>query len=321
MRALIVILALASWGCQKTTPEAPEPAPQTSGAIKAPATRASDAAKAPPAAPKADPVTGAAELVPGPEAHGSLLTEAKTYFLAGKLDEAEPYFAQLAGMSPVSSEVVTATIALGDIYAQTNRAQVAMKLYEDLLARVPNIPMVYLVVGRAYAGQEAFGQAIGAYQKALSYQPGFVFLHKEIGQMQAQLGKPEDAAETLLKYERAIYQLAKDLEAHGKTPLEERINIIDVFSMVEDDRVTQSLVLVLTQDPAGDARQAAAKVLGEVLAVSAREPLKKASMLDSEEEVRQAAKAALEAMKGIASPGVGDSPAPRRVDSPAKLPE
>lgn len=259
-------------------------------------------------------------LGPGTEEQQQLLVRAKAAYLNNQLSRAEPIFRQLAESSPVSSPQVSAAIALGDIYTATNRESKALELYGRLLERTGPLPEVYLVLGRTHVKQGRTEEAIAAYEKALEAQPLYLFLYVELGQLHAQRGDNEKSARALLEYERKVYALAKEVKDFENTPLEERLNIIDVFSLIEDDKGTQTLLEVLARDPDFEARAAAARTLGEVRAVSARPALEAVLANDASDEVRAAARASLKKLEGIEEPGVDDVTGPTFVQDGAKTP-
>ena len=258
-------------------------------------------------------------LGPGSEVQQEAMIKAKVLYLDGKLSEAEPVFAAIAKSEPVSSPQVSAAIALGDIYTETGRPEKALEVYDDLLERVGEIGEVHLAVGRAYASQQQTDRAIKAYHKALEISPTYIFLWVELGQLYSQKGDTKKSTEMLLEYEKQVYAIAKALEDPEGTSLQERMHLIDVLSFVEDDKGTETLLVVATSDPAFEARAAASRALGEVRAVSARPILEKIAAKDGSDEVRAAAKDALDKMKGIATPGQGDVTSPTFVEDPDKL--
>ena len=177
------------------------------------------------------------------------------------------------------------------------------------------------MVGRIHRDRGRLDEAIAAYERTLEIQPLYVFLWVELGQLRAQQGDTEASAQAMLTYERKVYALAKELGATEQTALADRLQIIDVFSLVEDDRATQALLEVLREDPAFEARAAAARALGDVQSVAARPTLETIAASDPSDRVRAAARAALQKLEGIEAPGEGDVAAPTRVEGRDELPE
>lgn len=308
---LCVLLALA--GCEK----APERA--SSAATTTARSTAAHTAPAQAAQPAAGAVEAPGELGPGSPLQQDGMVKAKILYLNNKLEEAEPLFKALAESEPVSSPQVSAAIALGDIYTSTGRPEQALALYDELLERVGELAEVHLVVGRAYVELEQDEKALKAYREVLKLQPSYVFLWVEMGQLLAKQGKAQESTQALLTYEKRIYAMSSQLTHPGEVGLEERLHLIDMFSFVQDDKVTQTLLTVASSDPDFEARAAASRALGSVMAVSARPVLEEIARGDGSGEVREAAREALEVMKGVESPGEGDVAAPTFVDDPEEL--
>lgn len=261
------------------------------------------------------------QLGPGTRAQQQLLVRAKSRFLNHDIAGAEPLFEELAGSSPISSPQVSAALALGSIYESSERSDEALALYRSLLDRVGPIPEVNLMVGRAFAAQGSTKEALSAFERVLEVQPLYIFLWVEIGQLHASSGDKEKGAEALLNYERKLYTMADQVRAPDQIKVEDRLQIIEVFSFIEDDKVTMTLIEVLAKDPESDVRAAAARAIGETMAVSARPALQERQKVEQSDLVQRAIRDALAQLAGIAEPGVGDVASPTFVNDESELPE
>lgn len=267
--------------------------------------------KAPEAA-QAEPQKANA-LDPGTEAQQELLVRAKALFLGNRLTAAAPLFEELAKSEPLSGPVVSATIALGDIYAQEGKNEQALALYESLLKRDVQVAEVFLVVARAYQRLDKPKEAIYAYEQALRLQPYYIFIHAELGAIYAGQGQNEDSAKAYLAYEARVYELAKQLEDPKSTTPSQRLDISDTFSYLEDDRVTQALLKAAKSDPETLVRVRAVRALGENKAVAALPELKALYTQEKDHEVSKALGESIKVLEGI-KPAPDDAAAPTVVE-------
>jgi tetratricopeptide (TPR) repeat protein len=264
------------------------------GKEDAPAKPAQTAAqKAPEEKPpeEVEPVHG--PLEPGTKAQQNALAKAKVFYLKGDFEQAEVLFEALTRSLPISSEVVSAGLALGDIYTKQGRDEDAIELYTFILERAPDTPEVHLVVGRAHAAAGRRDLAVASFGKALELQPSYLFLWVELGQLHAARGEQEESAKAFVKYEQEIARLSAILEGGEAEAIEDRVEIVDILSFVEDERAVAALVKALSEDPSEAVRARAARALADSYALSAREPLERARAKDPSEAVRGAATAAL----------------------------
>ena len=263
------------------------------GKEKQPAKPAVTAAqKAPEKTPeKVEPVHG--PLKPGNQAQQNALAKAKVFYLKGDDEQAEVLFEALTRSLPISSEVVSAGLALGDIYTRQGRDEDAIEIYTFILERAPDTPEVHLAVGRKHAGAGRRDLAVASFEKALELQPSFLFLWVELGQLHAARGEQEASAKAFVTYEQELVRLTKILEGGDAEALEDRVEIVDILSFVEDERAVAALVNALSKDPNEAVRARAARALADSYALSAREPLELARAKDPSEAVRGAATAAL----------------------------
>ena len=240
---------------------------------------------------KIEPVHG--PLKPGSQAQQNALAKAKSFYLKGDDEQAEVLFEALTRSLPISSEAVSAGLALGDIYTRQGRDEDAIEMYAFILERAPDTPEVHLAVGRKHAGAGRRGLAVASFEKALELQPSFLFLWVELGQLHAARGEQEASAKAFVTYEQELARLTKILEGGDAEALEDRVEIVDILSFVEDERAVAALVHALSKDPNEAVRARAARALADSYALSAREQLELARAKDPSEAVRGAATAAL----------------------------
>lgn len=257
-------------------------------------------------------------LGPGTEEQQVKLTLAKAAFLTDQYELAEQLFLELIAMEPISAATVSGAIALGQIYMETDRRGKALELYEGFARRAGDIAELNLVLARTYAAIGESQKALEGYEKALALEPEFVFVLPEIGALHAQAGRQEDAAAAFYRYEQRIYALAKKLE-NFSTPDQERLQIVDTFSFLHDDRATEALIKAL-QDPHPRIRLAAVVALGELNVTAARGALETSAVDDGDMQVRMAARGALEGLRDEPS-GVVDPIRPTVVQDEKDLPQ
>ncbi len=261
----------------------------------------------------------------GSRAQQELMTRAKKAFLNNDVQRAEELFSELAETRPISGPQVSGVIALAQIYNESERPEKALELYEGLEEHVEDVPEVQLVIARALAEQGETERAIEVYEKVLEIQPDFVFAHVELAELHGELGDQEKASKALYRYETRVYKMAETLES-PKTSAADRINILDVFSLVNDDRAIAAVVEVLSADEPA-VRQKAATVLGEIGAPEAKEPLRLLIAREEHPGVRTAAQEAVDEIDALGAPdadGKGDGEAqigPKVVDDKDELPE
>ncbi len=264
----------------------------------------------------ADPISDG--LGEGTQEQQTMLIQAKTAFLTNDYETAEGFFRHLANSEPISGPTVTATLALGQIYTESDRKDEALTLYKSLVEDVPDVAEVQLVVARAYASVGESTAAMRAFEKTLELQPDFVFIHVELGNLFIQAGRNDDAAAAFLKYEQRIYAMASALE-NPKTPDDERLQIVENFGLITDDRATEATVVALV-DKHPQIRLVAAANLGELNVTAAIGILEKMSIEDPDMQVRMTARASVNQLKK-APQDPGSTLAPRHVESAEDLPK
>jgi tetratricopeptide (TPR) repeat protein len=253
----------------------------------------------------------------GSDKQRELMARAKKAFLTEQIGRAEALFEELAGTEPVSGPQVSGVIALAQIYNETDRANEAIALYDSLADRVDEVAEIQLVIARAYDDLGESTRAINAYKRLLDIQPDYVFAWLELGKLYSGAGREEEATKALYTYEKRVYSLAKKLESADTKPAE-RIHILDVFSLVSDDRATEATVKALGAD-VPQIRQKAATTLGESGSAEAKKVLEYASINDPHLGVRMAAKDALKRLEK-AGPADDGRLGPSFVDDEKQIP-
>ncbi len=264
----------------------------------------------------ADPISDG--LGEGTPEQQTMLIQAKTAFLTNDYETAEGFFRHLANSEPISGPTVTAMLALGQIYTESDRKDEALSLYKSLVEDVPNVAEVQLVVARAYATVGESTAAMRAFEKTLELQPDFVFVHAELGNLFLQAGRNDDAAAAFLKYEQRIYAMAKALET-PETPDAERLQIVENFGLITDDRATEATVVALA-DKHPQVRLVAAANLGDLNVTAALGILEKMAVEDPDMQVRMTARASVNQLKN-APQDPSSTLAPKRVESAEALPK
>lgn len=316
-KRLILILALSvlpAIGCQRKQAPPPEPEPQEAARPSektAEPTKAGDTLQVPQEAPKPPASDG---LGPGTEAQQQLLIQAKTAFLREDWDAAEVAFEKLTKTGDLSGPQVTAYIALGQIYRESDRVEQARGLFEELVNKAPNIAEVHFVLARTYAEQGEATKAIKAYEKTITLQHDYLQAMVELAGLYTTAGRKEEGERLFYKYEKRIHELAKKLE-DKELPPEEQLRLLDIFSFVDDDRANQAISTALfSQDPFVRERAIWLCVDNQVGGVKGT--LQNLADLDPDRRVRASAVEALRMLEDV--PEVGHKP--KFVKSKKELP-
>lgn len=256
-----------------------------------------DDATRPDASPAAATNRHVADLPEGTDDQQARLIEGRTAFLNNRYEEAAEIFEPLALDEPVSTQTVSAAVALGQIYLETGRSQQALELFEQLEDHVEDIPEVLLVLARTYESLDHPRRAVDTYEKAFRQKPDYVFILPEMAQILIREGDEERAAQVLVDYEANITELVNHLEDTDDTSEAERLWIVDIFSMVSDERAHQALETALRDDPSDTVRAQAAVALGDSAAFDSRELLEQTAVDDQSEPVRRGARQALDTLR------------------------
>lgn len=306
MKRLLLAALLVSCVAACERKEAP-PEPPAPDAATEPATATARTKQVEVEVVRAPPKDG---LGPGTEAQQQLLVKAKAAFLRENWEEAEKYFRELTETGPISGPQVTAFIALGSIYNDSERGEEAKALYETLAKKAPNIPEVHFVLARTLAEQGDTTRAMRAYQRTVQLQPDYLQALVELAGLYAKSGRKEDAEKLFYDYEKKVYSLAGKLE-NPATPTPEKLRILDIFSFVDDDRANQAIAKsILDPDPL--VRERVIWLAVDLDIASVRPKLEVLGTADPSRNVRLAAKEALRQLEG--GDTAGD--APKVVDEP-----
>lgn len=248
-------------------------------------------------------------LGPGTAEQQQLLVQAKSAFLNDQWDVAEKHFAKLTETGPISGPQVTAFIALGQIYIDSDRTEEAQALYERLQKKAPDVAEVHFVLARTLAEQGDTTKAMRAYEKTLKLQPDYLQAMVELGGLYAKSGRKEEGEKLFYRYEKKVYKLAEQLESK-KTPPEEKLYLLEIFSFVNDDRANEAIAnTVMDPDPA--VRERAIWLAVDLGLGAVRPKLKLLSENDPSRNVRMAAAEALEQLKDAPEAGAKPTIAPK----------
>lgn len=242
------------------------------------------------------PVAAPTKSLPeGTEEQLDLLSRARIAFIADYQEIAEEYFYELATSEPITGATVSAAIALGQIYVESGRAEEALKLMDDLQDHAGSLPEVLLVTGRVYAALHEPMRALQAYDRALQAQKDYIFLFVDMAELLFQIDEKERANQLLHRYESRLAELAQVLESPEETTAAQRLYVLDIFSMVDDDRAHAAIYRAL-DDPSPQVRQTSIVLLATFRIDEARERLRALAIDDPDEDVRRAARASLESL-------------------------
>lgn len=288
-RTLIVLLALAAFGCER------DPAPQTDEQLAVTDEQPTEPEPSTAAQEAPDAGTDEGAMGPGTEEQQQILVQAKSAFLNEQWDIAEQLFEKLTRTGPVSGPQVTAYIALGDIYNETDRTEQAEQLYTELREKAPDVPEVHFVLARTLAKQGETTKAMKAYEKTITMQPDYLQAMVELAGLYAKAGRKEEAERLFYKYEQKVYKLASALE-NPQAETEEKLRILEIFSFVDDDRANEAIAKMITdRDPA--VRERAIWLAVDLGLGAVRPNLEVLAANDPDRRVRLVAKEALGQLK------------------------
>lgn len=294
MRPFIAVLAVfAMSACEAKSPEAP---PETNSAtVPEPQTAQPQTAEIEIEVVRQEAPDNA--LGPGTEQQQQLLVRAKSAFLNEEWEEAETRFKELVGTEPVSGPLVTAYIALGSIYRDTDRLDEAHALYEELLGKAPEVPEVHFVLARTLAEQGESTRAIKSYERTIELQPEYLQAVVELGALYAKSGRAEEAEKVLHDYERKIYALSKELE-NKETPPERKLDLLELFGFIDDDRVNEAVVKNVL-DPNPEVRERAIWLAVDLKLGEIKPNLRVLADRDPSRRVQLAAREALRSLADV----------------------
>ena len=240
-------------------------------------------------------------LKPGTPRQKKLLSKAKKSFLVDDLEKAEPRFEKVIDTGPMTGTKASAYVALAQIYIQSNRPQEAIDLLNTMPEPGDEVVEARMVLARAYASADENKEAIDEYEAVIELQPNYIFVYPTLGGLYNEVGEKKKAAKLFLRYENKLESLSSALENPDSATLTNRINILDIFSAVRDERAVDAVEASL-EDPSARVRSKAAKTAADIEAVSLKSTLKKMAKEDSNEHVRRAVKAALQRLETVEMP-------------------
>ncbi|MCA9542080.1 MAG: HEAT repeat domain-containing protein [Myxococcales bacterium] len=196
-----------------------------------------------------------------------------------------------ASEGPASGLAISAQLAAAARLESENRPAEARALYDKLLEG-PGAQMaeVQFTAARAFAAGGDSARAIEGFRAALKLEADFLPAYPLLGALLVQAGKTELAAPLMFEYEKRIDALRKRL-ADPTAQLGDRLAVIDVFALIEDERATAALIEALKSDEphlrlsagdalANDAAPEALKALAEATMAEA-DPINKRALAAS----------------------------------------
>lgn len=241
-----------------------------------------------------------AELPEGTEEQQALLNEGRKAFLSDQYEEATEIFEELAFDEPVTSDTVSAAVALGQIYLETDRSDEALEMYDNLFEHVSHIPEVIFVIARVFDDLDEPMRALRAYDRAYELNNDYIFILPKMAEILLQDGDEERSGQLLYRYEQRVHQFSNLLESPDEVSEEHRIYVLDILAMLHDERSHRALTNALA-DPAPQIRADAATALGELAVSEAEDDLRTLATDDDSEAVRVAARHSLETLRNYQS--------------------
>jgi len=154
------------------------------------------------------------------------------YLSLGKLSEAEAELKKTILLSEQDSPYIAlSNHALGCIYAQLEKYEIAQKYFEEVVRLNPNFKNIYFNLGAAYYNQRKYAEAIEVFAKGIQKNSDDWEMYYLIGKSSSFLMDFENA----LKYNKKAFQLSNKLEVGltiGKTY--ELMNRIDKAKDIYD---------------------------------------------------------------------------------------
>ena len=293
---ICLMIALLILGCDRADDS---PSVTVSGAPAEPGPAPTDeAADEPEQAPDTQDMAQdhGADLPEGTSEQNSQFLEARTAFLTDDYERAEALFEELAFDEPVTGETVSAAIALGQIYVESDRQQEAIDLFTKLQDHVGDLPEVLLILARTYYELGQPDLALDAYDRAFERQGDYIFILPEMAKILLEQDQEDRATELLLYYEKRLELFVEKLEDPEQTSEEKRIYLVDIVGLLHDERAHEALEKAL-EDPSEQIRVEAATALGELAAFEAESALRRTATDDESEAVRLAARQAIQSLR------------------------
>lgn len=244
-RALMASMACcALLACQPKAPKAPEapagsrPVEASAAPTGAPAAPAADPTADPTAAP-ADP-TAAPAFDEGTAEQLQALERANAAHDRGDEATALAEYAR-AAEGPITGASISATLAAAELLNTTDRTAEARALYQRAAEQAPHMAEIRYAAGRFFAGTGESPLAEVELREAIRLQPDFLPSYPALAGVLSQSGQSQAAAPLLLTYEQRLAALMQRL-ANPDLPASVRTPVIDLFALIDDDRVTRALI-------------------------------------------------------------------------------
>lgn len=315
--ACATALALTCIGCKAD--EASAPPPPTPPTPEAPAPSAPAEPPAPSAAPGA---TGGQPASPAPVALGEgtpeqqqALERAHAALDAGDTAAALTAYTEAAD-GPITGTSVSALLAAAELYGALERPAEARSHFERAVEQAPEVAEIRFAAGRHYAGAGLAPLAATELREAIRLQPDFLPAYPALAGVLSQTGQGTAAAELLATYEVRLQQLTARL-ANAGMPDRARVDVIDLFALVDDDRVTHALISALTAQSA-HVRLAAADALTHDPAPEALTALAQAVEAERDPIARRALAASMMRAKATIEASLGQKAPPPPMPKPGQ---
>ncbi len=170
-----------------------------------------------------------------------LLVQAKSALLNQNWDAADGFFEKIVKTEPLSGEKVTAYIALANSYRDADKPKKAITLLKELDELGTKMAEVQFVLARAYSDMGETTAAIKAYEYTIKIQPEYLQAIVELAGNYLKAGRKEESEKMYYRYEKKIHNYSKILESDAATE-PEQLQVLDVFNMLDDDRVNTAIV-------------------------------------------------------------------------------
>lgn len=225
------------------------------------------------------------------------IDKANRALAAGDQSQALTHFVE-AFQGPTSGAGITGGIGAASMHEQAGRADEARKIYDELLEKVPEVAEIRFTAGRFFGSVGDKSRAIVEFRKVLEIQPDFLPAYPMLGALLTQTEKPDEAAALMLDYERRLKALLDQL-LDPEVRWFRRRPIIDIFALVDDERVTRALIKSLG-DKKAEIRLAAGDALALDPAPEALKALAKAVMDEEDPIFKRALAASLRRAEALA---------------------
>lgn len=297
MRCLLLTCAAAALSGCKDRPAPAAPPPVVDAAPAAPR----DAA-APP------PDQGPPALKPDTAAQLEALERGNAALAARDFAGALPHFLS-ASQGPPSGAAVSALLAAVEALEALDRAPEATELVEKALRLAPAVPEVHLAAGRFFAGQVDHVRAVRHFERALALEPDLLPVYPLLGAVLVKADRPQDAANTMARYEARLNRLLQGLRAPTETPDARRHAIVDLLALLDDERATEGLIAAL-RDPHPQVRMAAGGALADAPTAEAVVALSEAAVAEQDGVARRVLAANLARARDALAATLGAPPPP-----------